>query len=454
MPKIGLEIHGYLLTEEKLFCDCKSEHGIKFTKPNTNICPICTGQPGSKPMLPDEEAVKKSVQVSLVLGCKINQNTPWMRKHYSWPDLPKGYQNTLSGPYAVPTGSDGKFLGIKIRECHLEEDPAAWNPETGEIDYNRSGSPLIEIVTDPDFSSSEQVGEWLKQLVETLWYMKLLDKSSGIKSDVNVSLPEKNGERIEIKNVNSIENIKRAIETEIKRQSKEVPKKKETRRYDDKKNTTTKMRSKENAEDYRFISEPDLPLIQFEKKYLIEIEKNLPETPTKKIEKIIKKHKLSKYDAEVLTKNLDIVEFFEKVAEKVNIKLAVSWVTVELKRLLNYANKELDEVDIKPEHFIELLELVEKEIITELKAKEILNKFIPKSFSPKEIAEQNKKISSENEIEKIAKKAISENEKAVLDYKSGKKESINFLIGQVMKMSNKRADFKTAKEVIEKLISK
>ena len=214
------------------------------------------------------------------------------------------------------------------------------------------------------------------------------------------------------------------------------------------------MRSKENAEDYRFISEPDLPLIQFEKKYLIEIEKNLPETPTKKIEKIIKKHKLSKYDAEVLTKNLDIVEFFEKVAEKVNIKLAVSWVTVELKRLLNYANKELDEVDIKPEHFIELLELVEKEIITELKAKEILNKFIPKSFSPKEIAEQNKKISSENEIEKIAKKAISENEKAVLDYKSGKKESINFLIGQVMKMSNKRADFKTAKEVIEKLISK
>jgi len=168
MPKIGLEIHGYLLTEEKLFCDCKSEHGIKFTKPNTNICPICTGQPGSKPMLPNEEAVKKSVQVSLVLGCKINQNTPWMRKHYSWPDLPKGYQNTLSGPYAVPTGSDGKFLGIKIRECHLEEDPAAWNPETGEIDYNRSGSPLIEIVTDPDFSSSEQVGEWLKQLVETL----------------------------------------------------------------------------------------------------------------------------------------------------------------------------------------------------------------------------------------------------------------------------------------------
>ena len=157
MPKIGLEIHGYLNTKEKLFCSCKSEHGLKHSKPNTNICPTCTGMPGAKPMLPNKEAINTAIQISLILGCKINKKLAWQRKHYNWPDLPKGYQNTLSGTYATPIGEKGKFIGIKITEAHLEEDPAAWNPKTGEIDYNRSGSPLIEIVTEPDFKTSKQV---------------------------------------------------------------------------------------------------------------------------------------------------------------------------------------------------------------------------------------------------------------------------------------------------------
>ena len=165
MVKIGLEIHGYLLTKEKLFCSCKAEHGLKHSKPNTNICPICTGQPGAKPMLPNKVSVDKAIQISLILGCKINEKPIWQRKHYDWPDLPKGYQNTLSGPYAIPIGEKGKFLKIGITEAHLEEDPAAWNPKTGEIDYNRSGSPLIEIVTDPDFKNSEEVIIWIKNLL-------------------------------------------------------------------------------------------------------------------------------------------------------------------------------------------------------------------------------------------------------------------------------------------------
>jgi aspartyl-tRNA(Asn)/glutamyl-tRNA(Gln) amidotransferase subunit B len=176
MVKIGLEVHGYINTNEKLFCQCRVEHGKKHAKPNVNICPICTGQPGSKPMLPNGEAVKKSVQIALVLGCEVSTKMPWQRKHYSWPDNPKSYQSTMSGPHSIPNGIKGNFMGIGITECHLEEDPAAWNPETGEIDYNRSGSPLIEIVTDPDFTSREQVVEWLKNLIAALGYIRAIDK--------------------------------------------------------------------------------------------------------------------------------------------------------------------------------------------------------------------------------------------------------------------------------------
>ena len=168
--KIGLEIHGYLATKKKLFCNCPINTSKK-AKPNTNICPICTGQPGSKPQLPNSSAIEKAIQISLILGCKPNQKLVWQRKHYSWPDLPKGFQNTMSGPHSTPNGINGKFLGIKIDECHLEEDPAAWNPKTGEIDYNRSGSPLLEIVTAPDFKTSEQVISWLKQLITTLIFV-------------------------------------------------------------------------------------------------------------------------------------------------------------------------------------------------------------------------------------------------------------------------------------------
>lgn len=222
MLKIGLEIHGYIDTREKLFCSCKAEHGAKHAKPNTNICPVCTGQPGAKPMAPNSEAVKKAIQIGLILGCKINEKFPWQRKHYDWPDMPKGYQNTLSGPHAIPVGIKGKFEGIRITECHLEEDPAAWNPKTGEVDYNRSGSPLIEIVTEPDFKSSEQVIEWLKQLLTTLDYIKAIDKNAGIKADVNVSVD--NGVRVEVKNINSLKKIQKAIEYEFSRQKKEKPK--------------------------------------------------------------------------------------------------------------------------------------------------------------------------------------------------------------------------------------
>lgn len=452
MVKIGLEIHGYLFTNEKLFCPCKVSHGLKQAKPNINICPICTAQPGAKPMLPNKEAIKKAIEISLILGCKINPKLIWQRKHYDWADLPKGYQNTISGPYASPIGENGKFLDIKIRECHLEEDPAAWNPKTGEIDYNRSGSPLIEIVTEPDFSSSVEVVEWIKQLNTTLGYIKAIDKNAGLKADVNISLPELDGVRIEVKNINSIKNIQQAIEYEIKRQKEETPKVQETRMFDETKGITKKMREKEHAEDYRFITEPDLPVIKIESSLISRIKKTIPETPIEKLKRLIKKYSIDKKSAVILIRKLELVEFFEKVAEKINPKLALPWITGELLSILNYNKKELDEVDIKPEHFIELLKLLEKKAITELKAKDILRKFIPESFSPKKEAEEHAKISSESDLEDICKEVIKENQSAVKDYKAGIKESLNFLIGKVMQKTNKRADFKTARELLEKLL--
>jgi aspartyl-tRNA(Asn)/glutamyl-tRNA(Gln) amidotransferase subunit B len=457
MVKIGLEIHGYLNTREKLFCDCKAIHGAKFTKPNANICPICTAQPGAKPMLTNKEAINKAIQISLILNCKVNQKFVWQRKHYDWPDLPKGFQSTISGTYAIPIGEKGKFLGIRITEAHLEEDPASWNPKTGEIDYNKSGYPLIEIVTEPDFTSSEKVIEWLKQLIETLKYMKVIDKSLGIKADVNISLPELGGERVEMKNINSLKNIKTAIEYEIQRQKKsgELPVIQETRMFDENKGVTIKMRTKEAAEDYRFISEPDLPLIKLEKSRIDKIKKSLPGTPYEKIEKLIKEYRIEKKYAEILTKKLEIVEFFEKVIKKSNPKLAVRWVTEELLSVLNYNKKELEDTNIKTEGFIGLLENIEDGKITELNAKDILRSWVKKTPARWKIQIKDViKISDTFEIEKIIEKVIKENKKAVNDYHEGKKESLNFLLGQVMRHSKKRADFKTAREILENFLKK
>ncbi|MEK6820074.1 MAG: Asp-tRNA(Asn)/Glu-tRNA(Gln) amidotransferase subunit GatB [Nanoarchaeota archaeon] len=453
MVKIGLEIHGYLNTNEKLFCRCKSEHGAKLSKPNANICPVCTGQPGAKPMLPNKTAINQVIQISLILGCKINPQFSWRRKHYDWPDLPKGFQSTISGTYAIPISEKGKFLGIGITETHLEEDPAAWNPTTGEVDYNRSGSPLIEIVTEPDFTNSDEVISWLKSLITTLDYIKAIDKNSGIKIDVNVSLPEFKTERAEIKNINSLSSVKSAIEYEIERQKREKPKTKETLTYDDSKGITIKMRDKEGAEDYRFISEPDLPVMKILDSRIAQIKSTIPETPHEKLQKLVKKHKIEKKYAEVLTKKLEIVEFFEKIVGKVNPILATHWVAGELLRVLNYAKKELEEVDIKSEHFIELLQMIEKNMVTALKAKEILNNFIPKSFSPRKEISKHTTIDSEKEIDKIISSVLKNNSKAVSDFKSGKPEALNFLLGQVMKQSNKRIDSNTAKEILKEKLN-
>ncbi len=443
---IGLEVHAYLVTSEKLFCQCKASRE-KSLLPNINICPICTGQPGAKPMLPNKIAVKKTVQIAVMLGCKINEYMLWQRKHYDWPDLPKGYQNTLSGSHAAPIGENGKFYNISIKSMHLEEDPASWNPETGEVDYNRSGLPLVEIVTSPEFKTAEEVITWLKKLLHSFSYLKCVDANAGIKVDVNVNIPKKT-ERVEIKNISSLESIKKAIEYELKRHATEKVSKQETRRYDDLKGRTILMRTKETQDDYRFISDPDLVPLIINKEFIKNQEKSLPESPEQKLKKIISIYKIDKKNAEILAKNIDIIEFFEKVAEEIDPKFAIPWVTGELLRLINENKTTLDKIDINPTHFAALLNLVKNNSITPLKAKEILKKFYPKSFQP----ETERKMTNPAEIEKVAKEVIAKNTSAVESYKKGEKNAINFLMGEIMKITKKRADFKISRECLEKLL--
>ncbi len=448
--KIGLEIHVYLITKEKLFCNCRvsRERGLKE---NSLICPICTGMPGAKPMLPNKNAVEKSVMIGLMLGCKINSNLIWQRKHYDWPDLPKGYQNTLSGPYAIPVGVNGKFLGAEIREMHLEEDPASWEPLTGKIDYNRSGLPLVEIVTEPDFSTAEEVVDWLRKLLHNLEYLKAVDSNAGIKVDVNINIPGKT-ERVEVKNINSLDSIKNAIEYELKRQSEEGSER-ETRRYDEVFGKTVRMRGKENAQDYRFISDPDLQDIYLDKKFISEIEKNLPESPEEKLEKIIKQFRIDTKNAEILIKNFDIAEFFERVSKKIDAKFALPWITIELRSVLNYNKKTLSEIDIKIEHFVSLLNLIRNKKITELQGKDILRKFKDGSFDPVEEFNKGGKISNEGELRKIILLVLKENKKSVEDYKNGEEKAFNFLMGKVMEKTERRADYSITRKILESELS-
>ena len=272
---IGLEIHGYIDTNEKLFCQCRNFHDMKLVKPNANICPVFTGQPGSKPMLPNKSAVDKILQIGLMLNCKpnlIENNKPliFQRKHYNWPDMPHGYQKTISGAYSIPVAEKGDFLGIRITEVHLEEDPAAWNPETGKIDYNRAGAPLVEIVTEPDFKDEKEVEQWLRKLILTLSYIKALNKDAGLKADVNVNIKGVS-KRTEIKNVNSVTEIVNAIKSELKRHELVKPNIQETRRWNSETGKTELMRTKEQAADYRFIPDPDLPVLKITKQRIQEL---------------------------------------------------------------------------------------------------------------------------------------------------------------------------------------
>jgi aspartyl-tRNA(Asn)/glutamyl-tRNA(Gln) amidotransferase subunit B len=453
--KCGLEIHVYIdvsKTNQKLFCCCEVN---SKAKPNTNICPVCTAQPGSKPALPNKEAVEKVIKTALMFGCKINKELVWQRKHYSWPDLPTGYQKTMSGSYAVPVGEKGSFLGIGITEVHLEEDPARWDPVSGSVDYNRSGYSLIEIVTDPDFRDVEKVREWLKALIKTLTYVKAVNKNMGVKCDVNVSIPPKYG-RTEIKNVNSFKSIVRAIEYEISRQQKEVSKGKrieqQTRAWDDKEGTTKFMRSKEQALDYRFIPDPDLPIVEIKTSFLSEIKKSLPESPDIKAKKITKQG-VSKDTAEILAGDLHVINFLDK-HKSLDVVWLSNWLRKELLRVLNLEGKDFEEINFKEKNLLELITLWKNKDISPEIGRSLLEELAKKDFSPKQKVEKEnlQSIKGESELETFAQQAIKEGKKAVEDYKKGSEKALNSLVGLVMKKTKGKASPSKVKEILKTLL--
>ncbi|MFT4244201.1 MAG: Asp-tRNA(Asn)/Glu-tRNA(Gln) amidotransferase subunit GatB [Candidatus Woesearchaeota archaeon] len=436
--KIGLEIHVHLKTKEKLFCRCAIP--TSQTQMNRTICPVCTGQPGSKPMLPNKSALQAVTQIALLFNSEISKEIYFQRKHYTWPDMPTGYQRTISGPDVKCNGMGGEFLGIGIEEIHLEEDPAAWDPQTGEINYNRSGMALCEVVTKPEFTTLEKLEKWLKEFILALKYLKILHEF-GIKSDVNVSIQESGYSRVEIKNVSSPTNIVKAAQVEIERQREAVKRgktiKQETRRYNDELETTEFMRSKENAQDYRFTPEPDLPIIQFNDEFINELKSTLPQLAYEKREKY-SKHKFNEETIEVLVSNVYLTEIFEYALEKqLNPKEVGLFLRREILRILNFHSHDFEELerrDIK-EELISLITLLGKETISYTTAQKVLEKLYEEKFDVEKYIEKNnlKQVQDTSIIVELVQKALNDAPKAVEDYKRGNTKSLNFIVGLVMR---------------------
>ena len=456
--KIGLEVHMHLKTKEKLFCRCKTPK--QTSEVNSLICPRCTGQPGSKPMLPNRVAFNHVIKLGLAMGSKITKETYFQRKHYTWPDMPTGYQRTVSGGNVKCNVIGGEFRGIKMEETHLEENPAAWDPKTGEINYNRAGFPLAEIVTGPYFESTQQLREWLEELILLGKYLGALDEDFGIKSDVNVSVEEGDFQRVEIKNVNSITNIVAAAEAEIKRQRELLKNgekvQQQTRRYNEELDETQFMRSKENAQDYMFTPEPDLPNLIISEKEIEEIRKSMPELPDAKRKKY-SNFKLSKEDIEALVANLYLTEIFEYAIEKkLNPREVGLFLRREIPRVLNYHNESfeiLESKDIK-EEIISLITLLGEDKISYTTAQKVLEKLYEKSFNVKQYIEENNLIQVQDTgaIEELVRKALSEAPKAIEDYKTGNTKSLNFVVGIVMRESKGTAKPQVVNELMNKIV--
>ena len=357
----GLEIHVQLETDSKLFCDCPTNY--QEAPANTNVCPVCLNQPGAKPYPTNEKAIENALMISLMLNCKIDKNfTYFMRKHYDYPDLPSGYQKT-----SVPIGYDGELNGVRIHEIHMEEDPGQYKPDKGIVDFNRSGIPLIEIVTEPDMHSPEEARNFLKELIRVLQYSGGARGEGTMRADVNVSI--NGGNRVEMKNINSIKGAYKALKFEVVRQKNLVKRghevQQETRAYLESQMITVGMRKKEDADDYRFIPDPDLPPMKITDEQINEILEVMPEAPHNKVKRFVEEYGIDEESAKVLTSELDLAQVYEEVAKEVDPKFAAKWMRDELKRVLTYNKMDFADSGILADDLIELFNmLLNKEITT------------------------------------------------------------------------------------------
>lgn len=446
----GLEIHVQLETDSKLFCDCPTNY--KEAPANTNVCPVCLNQPGAKPYPTNEKAIENALMISLMLNCKIDKNfTYFMRKHYDYPDLPSGYQKT-----SVPIGYDGELNGVRIHEIHMEEDPGQYKPDKGIVDFNRSGIPLIEIVTEPDIHSPEEARNFLKELIRVLQYSGGARGEGTMRADVNVSI--NGGNRVEMKNINSIKGAYKALKFEVVRQKNLVKRghevQQETRAYLESQMITVGMRKKEDADDYRFIPDPDLPPMKITDEQINEILEVMPEAPHNKVKRFVEEYGIDEESAKVLTSELDLAQVYEEVAKEVDPKFAAKWMRDELKRVLTYNKMDFADSGILADDLIELFNMLLNKEITTKAGQRIVEQMPNNKQTPKQIAEELGLIGvvKDDEVQAAAKQAVEENPKAVEDYHNGEKASLNFLMGQVMRLTRGKADPRETVKILKELL--
>ena len=468
---IGLEVHLQLETDTKAFCACSTEFG---KPPNSHTCPVCLGFPGSLPVL-NEKAFFYAIKVALALNCKIQDIIKFDRKNYYYPDLPKNFQISqydmpLSYDGFLDVLSDGSKKKVHIKRVHLEEDAGKLiHPSKAPnslVDYNRAGMPLLEIVTEPDIDSPQQAYDYLTALKSVLQYLRVSDcdmEKGSLRCDANISVREMGqkelGVKVEVKNMNSFRWVREALSFEAQRQMSQVSSKsrivQETRLWDAQKLVTISMRSKEEAHDYRYFPEPDLVPFVVDKKTIEDIKNSLPELPDAREKRFIQDYALSEYDAHVLTDQIDLADYFEECARAYeNRKALANWINGDMAAQMNARHVNILGLGVQPKGLVELLNMIDDHSVSGKTAKDVLVEMIETKKNAGEIvsAKGLSQISDKGEIEKAVKDVITRNEKSVNDYKGGKKNAITFLVGQVMKQTQGKANPAMVNGILKKLL--
>jgi len=472
---IGLEVHVQLNTNSKIFCSCPTSFG---EDPNTKTCPICQGHPGVLPVL-NKEVLNKAIMAGLALNCEISYFSKFDRKNYFYPDLPKAYQISQYTHPLCKKGfiqikkSNGKIKKIGITRIHIEEDAGKLihsqikDVRESYVDLNRAGTPLLEIVSEPDIRDAEEAYLYLTNLRQRLKFIGVSDvnmEEGSLRCDVNISIRPKGetkfGTKVEIKNLNSFSNVQKAIEYEIERQIQEIESGKEieqeTRLFDPDKNITKTMRKKEEAHDYRYFPDPDLVPVIVKKEMIEEIKKKMPELPEKIYERLVQEYKIKEQDALLLISEKEYVDYFEKACQnnKNNAQKIANFILSELLGVIKEKNIEFKDIKLKPEEIGKIFELITQGTISIKIAKEILPDIIDKDINVKKYVEEKGliQVSDTKELEEIVDRILAANSKNVEEYKSGKTKLLGFFVGQVMKETKGKANPELVnKIIIEKL---
>jgi len=471
-PVIGLETHVQLQTQSKMFCGCSAAYA--GAEPNTHVCPICMAMPGTLPVM-NRQAVEYALLTGMALNCDHPGASKFDRKNYPYPDLVKGYQiSQYDLPFSVngylTVDVEGESHKIGVTRAHMEEDTAKLIHHRGNgasyslVDLNRSGVPLMEVVSEPDMRTPAQARAYLQKLrliVQTLGVSTGNMEEGAMRCDVNISLrpvgTEAFGVKVEIKNLNSARSVQRAIEYEIERQTRALQNgeriAQETRGFDEDRGMTVSQRSKEDAHDYRYFPEPDLPPIFISREWVGELRTRLPELPDAKRDRYVQQFELSRYDAVQLTSSVGVSSFFEAaVALHPKAKVVANWVQGELFRILNDIGVELEESHATPATLAEVLTLVDEGTITQAIAKQVFEEAVKTGAAPKAIVAERglTQISDTGELERAVADAIAANPQAVADYRAGKQAAIGFLTGQVMKATRGKASPGAVNEILRR----